>query len=231
MKNGALSLDVNPVGRGLVFLSNLCLVFVRMNFIVFFMYSCGPGQFYPGVVAILVHTFLMGSLHIWFVDYDTTPFTSSLNPLKRCKMFLNFALSFLVNGLANIYCHNYVDTKTEQKTKCFMKKIPSFKRQSVFDMVFLLENIAIAIRASLDDQIPVKPFDDFHARSQLFAWLFFIHFTGLSLKLIYYKFFHIWKDVTTRFDFQSRSFYREDEKVELGFACPKLKNTASCCRN
>ena len=161
MKNGALSLDVNPVGRGLVFLSNLCLIFVRMNFIIFFMYSYGPGQFYPGVVAILVHVLLMGSLHISFVDHDTIPFASNLKSLKRLRLFLIFGLSFLVNGLANIYCHNYVDTEREHTS--FWKKIPSVVRQSVFDMVFLLENIAIAILASQDNQIPVKPFDDINA--------------------------------------------------------------------
>jgi len=217
MKKGALSIDVNPIGRILIFFSNLCLIFVRMNFIIFFMYAWGPGQFYPGVIFIVVHVLMMGLLHIMFVSYGKISSTSN------CIMFWKMAYSCLVNGLANIYCHNYVDTETEQTSRSFIQKRPSsFIRQGIFDIIFLAENISMAIIASL--HIRINPFDDFHTRSQLFAVLFLIHFLGISLKIIYYKFFHIWKDVTTKFDFKTRSNFRGENKLDYKCSFPLLSD-------
>ena len=214
MKKGAMSPDVNPIRKGLVFLSNLCLIFVRMNFVIFFMYSWGPGQFYPGVIAILAHVIIMGSLHMLFVKHEANPCSSKIDIRTKIEIILKGIYIVIVNGLTNIYCHRFVETKTEQKSKSFILKKPTFVRQVVFETIFLVENIAITITASMS--IPVKPFDDFNARSHIFALLFFIQFIGLSFKIIYYKFFHIWKDITTRFDFQTGSFYRVDRKLDYG---------------
>ena len=87
LKMGAISIQTNCLGRILLFLSNLLLIFPRMNCIVLFMYWWGPGQFYPGIIAILVHAFLMGVLHIVFScnsakstkDHTKTKLTCSLH--------------------------------------------------------------------------------------------------------------------------------------------------------
>ena len=54
----------DPVPRMLLFLSNLLLVFARINSIVFFMYSWGPGEFKPGMIAIGIHIFIMMVIHL-----------------------------------------------------------------------------------------------------------------------------------------------------------------------
>ena len=190
-----MSPDVNLVGRALVLLSNFILVFVRMNFIIFFMYSWGPGQFYPGVIAIILHVLVMGSLHVLFVTHEKRPCSSGISSRTRLEILLKIIYSIVINGLANIYCQNFVDSKTEQKLKSFMHKKSTFMRQFIFEIIFLSENILICIIASRS--IPVMPFNDSHAKLLIFSLLFSMHFLGLSLKIIYYKFFHIWKDITT----------------------------------
>ena len=112
MTKGAMSPDVNPIRKGLVFLSNLCLIFVRMNFLIFFMYSWGPGQFYPGVIAILAHVIIMGSLHMLFVKHEANPYSSKIDIRTKIEIILKGIYAVIVNGLANIYFHYFVDTKT-----------------------------------------------------------------------------------------------------------------------
>ena len=56
----------------------------------------------------------MGLLHV-MVKYDQHPCTPNLTAKERLELLLHFIYSSLVNILANIYCCNYVDTKTEQK--------------------------------------------------------------------------------------------------------------------
>ena len=107
-------------------------------------------------------------------------------------------------------------------------KITTFMRQLIFDIIFLAENITITIIAIMN--IPVKPFSDINEQSRLFAILFFIHFLGLILKIMYYKFFHIWKDITTRLDFDTRSFYRGDEELDYSCMCPTLNYDMCCCQ-
>ena len=188
-----------------------------MNFIIFFMYSFGPGQFFPGIIALVGHIIIMGLLHTFFVQFDVHPCSSNLTFGKRFGILMEISYSAVVNGLANIYCHNYVNTKTEQKATSFMHKKPTFFRQLIFDLIFLIENIAISIYASVN--IQVKPFDDFEARLVLFGYLFLIHIIGILLKMVYYKFFHIWKDVTTRFDCQTKSFLRGNKKLNYTKNC------------
>ena len=152
----------------------------------------------------------MGSLHMLFVKHEVNPCSSKIDIRTKIKIILKDLYAWIVNGPANIYCHNFVDRKWELKSKLFMHKKTNFVRQVVFETIFISENIAITITASM--LIPVKPFDDFNARSQIFALLFFIQAIGLSFKIIYYKFFHI----KTRFDFQTGSFYRVDRKLDYG---------------
>ena len=84
--------------------------------IIFFMYSFGPGHFYPaGIIALVAHVLIMGLLHVMMAKYDQHPFTPDLTAKERLELLLHFIYSSLVNILANIYCCNYVDTKTEQK--------------------------------------------------------------------------------------------------------------------
>ena len=73
LKNGALSVETSLLSRIFLFIYNMCLIFARMNCIVVFMYFWGPGQFYPGIVFILLHTVMMSVLHYKFSEISKMP--------------------------------------------------------------------------------------------------------------------------------------------------------------
>ena len=188
MKRGALSPSVSLVSRALILLSYISFIFVRINIFVFFIYilGSGPQQFFLGVTGIGVHAVLMGFLHLA---------TSKIRKQKgesSCSRIAQILRSFLVNGLANIFFHNYVDHR------CIVHKTHTFKRQFLFEVVLLFENIAVSVASCFF--IPFKPFNDYTERNILFLVLSCIYIFALVCKLVYYKFFHIWKDVNAKFD-------------------------------
>ena len=63
-KNGVLDITRNLLARSILFLSNLFLIFSRVNSLVLFMYYCGKGQFYPGMIWVLGHILIMMVVHL-----------------------------------------------------------------------------------------------------------------------------------------------------------------------
>ena len=68
----------------------------------------------------------------------------------------------------------------------------TFKRQAVFDLIFLLENVLLLTFGCLAD---ISPLNDIHTMQYFILSIIGFHFLGLSLKLVYYKFYHLWKDI------------------------------------
>ena len=95
----------------------------------------------------------------------------------------------LINGLANIFNHNLVEMY--QQDAMTSKKMATYQRQLVFDLIFLLENIVLLIFGCMAD---VHPLNDFNTLKWFIPVNFAMHFCGLGMKIIYYKFFHLWKD-------------------------------------
>jgi hypothetical protein len=129
LKNGALSVQTSPISRIILFFSNMCLIFARMNCIVVFMYFWGPGQFYPGIVFILLHMFMMSVLHYNFSDISNM---RKVDGTGSCMHCLKLGYVCLINGLANIFSHNLI---TIYQTEDFVadEKMSTFSRQVVFD--------------------------------------------------------------------------------------------------
>ena len=66
-KDGALALTWAPAGRCILFVSNLLLIFARMNCIVLFMFYFGPGNVYHGMCFLFGHIILMMAIHAYNV--------------------------------------------------------------------------------------------------------------------------------------------------------------------
>ena len=176
LKKGAISIQANFMGRILVFLSNLLLIFARMNCIVLFMYYWGPGQFYQGVILIVCHAFLMGLLHLLLTNSRASIKNQTKTNLT-CYMYTIY--SFLLNGLANIFNHNYVQICGLDE----QGKVNTFSRQVIFDTIFLVENFIMAVFGCL---IPVRLSSKSH-NAFVILLIFALHFIGLFLKVVYYK--------------------------------------------
>ena len=97
MKREALDFDVNPLGRIVIILSNLCMITSRLIALVVFAYCFGPGEFLPLLLGLLAHVLLMGLIHL-----ATAPPSSSD---VGCHHLL---VNCVLNGLANIHTHQWV---------------------------------------------------------------------------------------------------------------------------
>ena len=175
LKHGALSLSASPISRILIFTSNICLIFARMNCIIVFMYFWGPGQFYPGIVFILLHAIMMGALH---------HILSSEDQVYSC----------IINGLANIFNHNLIEIPKNNLGRNKTKQ--TFFRQFLFDLIFLIENIVLMVFGC---SAGVHPLNDLKTMAWFVPGNFCLHFLGLSLKIVYYKCFHLWKEINGEF--------------------------------
>ena len=80
----------------------------------------------------------------------------------------------------------------EKKIQVNKVKRRSFTRQMIVDGVFVVENLAINLLAGLVlNIVDVWPLLVFVALGQ---------FCGLLLKVVYYRFFHIWSSILTKKD-------------------------------
>ena len=261
-KDGALDLTWNPAGRILLFVSNLCLIFARINSLVLFMYFWGPGEFKPGMFWLLIHVLVMMLVHYYTLyyrikEYDSPNKTddsnnrnmSDQNPdfenLKKNEhenteneesianeriitsnqdkkesnhgvlYYLTVLYVCLVNGLANIFINNFVNISLNRFKHIGTKKKKTFHRQICGDLLFLLQNI---VMVGFGLTTNVKPIDNPITSASVAGVIFGCHFLGLLIKIIYYKYFHIWKDLTPRIT--NHGIKRGLEKSEL----KKLKN-------
>ena len=226
-KDGALGLTWDPASRLVLFISNLLLIFARMNCLVMFMFYFGPGDIYQGMLFILCHVFVMMMIHaynivryMWKRDQSETDqndldheHIENTAPDRITFLFLArlFYVS-LLNGLANVFTNNFVHVSLNNQKTLGKKKKKSFYRQTIGDLIFLLENIICMVFGCLTD---VAPINNPLTMTYFVAVVFTCHIIGLLLKIYYYKNMHIWRDLTPAFDFQRKSFTRADEKIHF----------------
>ena len=193
-KRGALDLSVNFLGRVCLQLSAFLQISCRLLTFVLLAYCCGPGEFWPMVVVLLIHIVLMSSLHYHFAT-DEMRFQTwkSGNIIKNLRLVHHCIL----NGIGNIYIPNritYMDSKTEaERMKLKFEKhyyietgISTFWRQVISNLIFASENmlIIILVYTSIPGIVP----------NLLLIFIPIGHLIGIIFNIIYYKFFHIWKD-------------------------------------
>ena len=194
-KAGALDYSANPIGRIFLFLSILLQISCRLLAFVLLAYGFGPGEFWPMITILLMHIFLMATLH--FLTFNDV----EVNNTKIC---LHRKLHHcLLNGIGNIYIHNFITYMDEKGVKERMKmkhkerndqvnggkqnKKKTFWRQVIFNAIFVAENTAIILFVflKLPNTLPIS----------LLAFVAIGHLLGLMFNTIYYQFFHLWKDV------------------------------------
>ena len=194
-KSGALDYKANPAGRIFLFLSTLLQISCRLLAFVLLAYGFGPGQFWPMIAILQFHILLMTALHFVtfeYVEVDNTKI-SLLRKLHHC----------LLNGIGNIYIHNCITYMDEKEVRERMMRKheerqdqtdgprkhgkETFWRQVLFNAIFVVENIGVIIFVS--SRIPNTVPDS------LLVFIVVGHLIGLIFGLIYYQFFHLWKDV------------------------------------
>ena len=189
-KSGALDFSANAAGRICLLVSSFLQITCRLLAFVFLAYCFGPGEFWPMVALLQLHILLMASLHS----------VTSHQMLKRSSNWivrLRLLHHCVLNGIANIYLHNcitYLDEKAEadrkkkrQEDKDYEEeKKTTFRRQAIFNVIFIVENILIIafVRSKIPDEVP----------SGLLIFLFFGHLFGIMLSMVYYQYLHLWKD-------------------------------------
>ena len=189
-KYGALAWTANPVGRICLSLSTFLQITSRLLTFVLLAYCFGPGNFWPMIVLVNFHIILMGILH--FITSRESERNYTLGNWKRTLHHC------LLNGIGNIYIHNYIIYMDEKKMKEKMKRRTvnngpnirkTFYRQVIFNGIFILENTVVVAYALsnryMNDQIP----------GVLLGLIPFGQLMGLLFHVIYYQFFHLWKEL------------------------------------
>ena len=223
-KAGVLSITANPVGRLTIFLSNLLLIFARMNCLVWFAFSFGPGEIKQLYICLILHVILMAAIH--FIHLWKT---GRINKIRQWQDLISMKSKLiricfvcLINGLANIFIVNLVYVSFNKEKLLEKKFKESFKRQTIGDSIFLLENITCIAFGVVS--ATVAPLNDTKVRNILILIIVACHFLGLMLKIIYYKYLHMWSELTPEFlcrqgkfrrKFKITSFYQNSPEVEM----------------
>ena len=210
-------LGPTSVGRIVLFFSNLLMIFARMNCIVLFMFYFGPGNVYPGMILLVFHIILMMMIHAFtvlrYMVHQDQDQTKGIGFIRR---LINVCF---MNGLANVFINNFVHISLNNQKSLGKKKKKTFYRQTIGDLIFLIENIICVVLGCMTD---VDPINNRVTMTYFVSTIFLCHIIGLLLKIFYYKFLHIWKDLTPNFDFQRMTFRRADESMHFK---KKTKNT------
>ena len=210
-KKGALDFGSNIIGRTLMLFANLLQISSRLLIIVIYAYLFGPGEFWPMMLSVFGHILLMTFLN-FILSYEWLKQNFENQQYRQIKIFYHCVL----NGICNLYIHNWIvkiDKVSDFNTSTRKSEIieessgnPQLKtfrgmtrktdrnrtsstvfRQVIFDIIFILETCVIVIVAAFklgtDQRILT-----FIALSQIF---------GITLKLVYYSQFHIWKNSFT----------------------------------
>ena len=173
-KRGALDFDANPLGRLILLFSNIFQISSRLVAFVLFAYSWGDGNFWPAFVFVLFHILVMAAFHFEVEDEES----------KGMAVYQS-----ILNGISNLYVNNLMHPLPSKWKKKYQNK-RSFKRQLIVDILFVVENFTIILLAGLVLNIDeVWPFLVFAPLAQL---------CGLLLKVIYYRFLHIWSSILTK---------------------------------
>eukprot|EP00092_Neocalanus_flemingeri_P002492 GFUD01002668.1.p1 GENE.GFUD01002668.1~~GFUD01002668.1.p1 ORF type:complete len:898 (+),score=192.55 GFUD01002668.1:90-2783(+) len=210
-KDGALALTWDPVSRLVLFVSNLLLIFARLNCLVLFAFYFGPGNIHQVMLFLLCHIIFMMAIHAYNVLRYMSVETNQNETNTICFIGRLFYVS-LLNGLANVFINNFVNVSLNNQKTLGKKKKKSFYRQTVGDLIFLLENIICVVFGCLTD---VDPINNPITMTYFVSIVFTCHIVGLLLKIFYYKILHLWADLTPTFDYKKKSFTRADESIHF----------------
>ncbi|CAB4068477.1 unnamed protein product [Lepeophtheirus salmonis] len=133
----------------LYFLYTLCFVIARILSFQMFAYYLGPGNFGMAFIGVFLHIVLFSILHFIFSDSLSQIQTGEDYKYNNVvQKVLIVVYDCIFNGFANIYVHNYIEIfnkKDEMETT--MSNISTFLRQCIFDVIFILENLAMILLA------------------------------------------------------------------------------------
>ena len=188
-KRGTLDMGSNPLGRIVLFLSNLFLILARLQSFVMFSYYFGPGNFFPIIAFTCGHVVLISILHGMFSEASVLVKSNKKQLVTLC----------LINGLANIFMHNYIDLDLDDVGKNRLEEEavrwkPTLARQLLFDLIFIVENLILAFIGILNVELNIPHKDNVFFF--ILITIFSSHFLGLFFKFIYYKKLHAWSFLT-----------------------------------
>ena len=214
-KRGALGLAGNFYGRLIRLASTLLLVVSRLLALVLCAYCFGEGMFYPLVLLVIAHIFLMSFIHYatsyeWkLVEASQTKRETIIGTrrliegemqrlnmetktgmkttwLGKFEMNMIIVYQCLINGIGNIYLHNWIVNYHSREGPAQQMKT-TFLRQIIIDLIFATENIVVVamVLSSTHSYLQNLP------RSILIMILVF-HFFGVVLKIVYYYAWHMW---------------------------------------
>ena len=183
-KKGALDFTSNPFGRLTLLFSNICQITSRLFALTLYAYIFKNGNFWPMILSVMIHLLLMSYLHF----RNSNEWESDVFKKKGFKI----AYHCLINGICNLYLHNWIGPINQQESdrgKSTIKKGDTSFRQILFDLIFILENFAMVVWA----RIVLREY----LHIGLFVFVLFSQYLGIGLKWLYYYKFHIWKNTFT----------------------------------
>ena len=130
----------------------------------------------------------------------------------------------LLNGLANIFINNFINLSFKRFKHIGTKKRKTFYRQSCGDCLFFIQNV---VMVSLGLTVDVYPLDNSKTAALLGCAILICHLAGLLVKVIYYKYFHIWKDLTPRVTTHGMKRGLEETHIKLSNNIGKRKENSS----
>ena len=144
-----------------------------MMCLIFLAYCFGPGNFWPLMALVFCHIILMTFVHAMIVR-------------RKRNIDISLLFTYFFNGLANLYVHNWINHSKHYNDKERMSSL--FLRIFVVEMIIIVENV-IALLAT----IIIHHDNELHIYFCVGAVC--VHFAGLILKFLHYKFCHIWRDL------------------------------------
>ena len=182
-KKGALDFGSNPTGRITLFFSNLLQITSRLFALIIYAYTFGEGHFWPMILSVVVHILVMSTLHYLTSDEWT------LDTFKDNKMKIGYHC--LINGICNLYLHSWIARLTQHKlnTEKKRKREGTIFRQTLFDVIFVIENLVIVALAhlKLEEDLPLE----------LLLFVVISQYIGIFLKCLYYFRLHVWKNTSS----------------------------------
>ena len=197
----------------------------RLILIVLFNYCWGKGLFFPSMAFVAIHVFVFTAI-VTIFQWKVLSYELNFTLKTFTRVFYN---SF--NGLANLYCCNWIESKSKDKLK---KKIDlEFNTISIMfelgtQLLFLLENFIIFISCWYSFSL----YKEGGILKIIAAVSIAIHFLGAILKMLYYWKFYIWRNLIWKdFAKQYQSVYKclrrknvSEENVKMSELKTKVEN-------
>ena len=187
-KTGALDFGSNLFGRLVLLASCICFIASRLFVFVLLAYTFGDGLFYPTVAIVISHMLVMTILHFTVHKLAKTEnyilrtkFATCQN--KTLRKVMQISYQCLLNGIGNIYlCSNILPLQRKDTKQKITPKRTNWKH-IIVDLVHGLESCLILVMSYfLIDGLPVF----------ILSGVAGLHILGFILKLVYYRFLHIW---------------------------------------